>query len=257
MLPDPQLSPEAKIRAAVDALNAAGPYLLIVDNLESVQAGDRTLSDAGLLRLLQTLLDETKRAAIAVQARSGFSSPSVTQPRSIPSRGHERWHLSNGRYAPDLLCSAMEWVESAKLNWPAWLHSLPRLSVGMRRHISPLVRPGVRHEIVRRKKLVPYLRAAAKEARCPEEGRIDRGELSEAIIHELSALFEVEVRAAGPALLAADLDEMERRMQQLSRRVCGALLERVAAVRARGRPARPAGACCGWSSGRGGGARRV
>jgi Uncharacterised protein family (UPF0236) len=74
---------------------------------------------------------------------------------------------------------------------------------------------------------------------------MDRSELSEAIIHELGALFEAEVRAAGPALLAADLDGMEQRVQQLSRRVCGALIERVLAVRAEAPAARPPCPACG------------
>src|SRR5205085_60747 len=74
---------------------------------------------------------------------------------------------------------------------------------------------------------------------------MDRGELSETIVHELGALFEAEVRAAGPALLAADLDGLEQRVQQLSRRVCGALLERVRAVRAPAPAARPPGPACG------------
>jgi hypothetical protein len=46
---------------------------------------------------------------------------------------------------------------------------------------------------------------------------MDRGERSETIVHDLGALFEVDVRAAGPALLAADLDGMEPRVQQGSR----------------------------------------
>src|SRR5437588_2881177 len=74
---------------------------------------------------------------------------------------------------------------------------------------------------------------------------MDRSELSEAIIHDLSTLFEAEVRAAGPALLAADLDGMEQRVQQLSRRVCGALLERVLTVRAEVPAARPPCPVCG------------
>jgi hypothetical protein len=74
---------------------------------------------------------------------------------------------------------------------------------------------------------------------------MDRGELSETIVHELGALFEAEVRAAGPALLAADLDGMEQRVQQLSRRVCGVLLERVVAVRAPAPAARPPCPACG------------
>jgi hypothetical protein len=74
---------------------------------------------------------------------------------------------------------------------------------------------------------------------------MDRGELSETIVHELGALFAAEVRAAGPALLAADLDGMEQRVQQLSRRVCGALLERVVAGRAAAPAARPPCPACG------------
>jgi hypothetical protein len=74
---------------------------------------------------------------------------------------------------------------------------------------------------------------------------MDRNELSEAIIHDLGALFEAEVRAAGPALLAADLDGMEQRVQQMSRRVCGALLERVLAVRAQAPAERPPCPACG------------
>jgi len=68
---------------------------------------------------------------------------------------------------------------------------------------------------------------------------MDRSELSEASIHEVGTLFEAEVRAAGPELVAADLEGMERRVQQLSRVVCGALLERVLARRAAEPP--PAG----------------
>ena len=68
---------------------------------------------------------------------------------------------------------------------------------------------------------------------------MDRGELSETIVHELGALFEAEVRAAGPVLVAADLDGVEQRVQQLSRRVCGALIERVLAVRAEAPAPRP------------------
>ena len=74
---------------------------------------------------------------------------------------------------------------------------------------------------------------------------MDRSELSETIVHEVSTLFAAEVRAAGPALLAADLDGMEQRVQQLSRRVCGALLERVLAVRAQAPAARPPCPACG------------
>jgi hypothetical protein len=74
---------------------------------------------------------------------------------------------------------------------------------------------------------------------------MDRTELSEAIIQELGALFVEELRAAGPALLAADLDGMEGRLQELNRRLSGATLERVLAVRAAQPRARPPCPTCG------------
>jgi hypothetical protein len=74
---------------------------------------------------------------------------------------------------------------------------------------------------------------------------MDRSELSEAIIHDPSALFAAEVRAAGPALGAADLHGMEQRVPQMSRRVCGALLERVLAVWAQAPATRPPCPTCG------------
>ncbi len=60
---------------------------------------------------------------------------------------------------------------------------------------------------------------------------MDRTELSAAIIQEVSAIVAEELRAAGPALLTADLAGIETRLQALSRRVCGAALERVLADR--------------------------
>jgi len=74
---------------------------------------------------------------------------------------------------------------------------------------------------------------------------MDRTELSEAIIQELSAIVMEELRAAGPELLTADLDGMETRLQALSRRVCGATMERVLAVRAVPRGERPPCPACG------------
>jgi len=74
---------------------------------------------------------------------------------------------------------------------------------------------------------------------------MDRDELSEAIIQELRDMFEEELRAAGPALLTADLDGIEGRLQALSRRVCGATLERVLATRAIPRGERPPCPACG------------
>jgi hypothetical protein len=56
------------------------------------------------------------------------------------------------------------------------------------------------------------------QRRARRREQMDRSELSEAIIQDVSALFAAEV-AAGPALLAADLDGMEQRVQQMSRRV--------------------------------------
>jgi len=74
---------------------------------------------------------------------------------------------------------------------------------------------------------------------------MDRIELSEAIIQEVGAIVAEELRAAGPALLTADLDGVEARLQAVSRRVCGATLERVLAARAAPRGERPPCPACG------------
>jgi hypothetical protein len=74
---------------------------------------------------------------------------------------------------------------------------------------------------------------------------MDRGELSEAIIQELAAIWADELRAAAPELLTADLDGIEARLQQVNRKVCGATLERVLAVRAVPRGERPPCPTCG------------
>ncbi len=74
---------------------------------------------------------------------------------------------------------------------------------------------------------------------------MDRDELSEAIIQEVGAIVAEELRAAGPELLTADLDGIEARLQAVSRRVCGATLERVLAVRAVPRGERPPCPACG------------
>src|SRR5256886_9633263 len=55
-LPDSKLSTEAKIDEAIVALNVAGPPLLVIDNLESVQNDHQTINDQALLHLLQKLL---------------------------------------------------------------------------------------------------------------------------------------------------------------------------------------------------------
>jgi len=74
---------------------------------------------------------------------------------------------------------------------------------------------------------------------------MDRTELSEAIIQEVSDIVAEELRAAGPELLTADLDGIETRLQAVSRRVCGATMERVLAVRAVPRGERPPCPACG------------
>lgn len=61
---------------------------------------------------------------------------------------------------------------------------------------------------------------------------MDRTELSEAIIQEVGDIVAEELRAAGLELLTTDLDGIEARLQAVSRRVCGATLERVLAVQA-------------------------
>ncbi len=68
-LPDPQRSREAKIEAAVAALNAAGPVLLVVDNLEHMQRGDQTLCDPALLYLLRKLLMNLRSGRVLVTGR--------------------------------------------------------------------------------------------------------------------------------------------------------------------------------------------
>lgn len=68
-LPDAKLSTEAKIEEAIAALNAAGPLLLVVDNLESVQLEDQTLRDASLLYLLQKLLTNLRSGRVLITGR--------------------------------------------------------------------------------------------------------------------------------------------------------------------------------------------
>jgi tetratricopeptide (TPR) repeat protein len=69
ILPDPKLGTSAKIEGAIDALNTAGPFLLIVDNLESVQREDRALADADLLQLLQKLLTNLRGGRVLIAGR--------------------------------------------------------------------------------------------------------------------------------------------------------------------------------------------
>jgi tetratricopeptide (TPR) repeat protein len=68
-LPDPKQSTNSKIEKAVEALNESGPLLLIVDNLESVQYADRTLSDPALLSLVQQLLTNLSNGRVLITGR--------------------------------------------------------------------------------------------------------------------------------------------------------------------------------------------
>ncbi|MDP9312270.1 MAG: tetratricopeptide repeat protein [Chloroflexota bacterium] len=68
-LPDPQLSLETKVRRAVMALNVAGPFLVVIDNVESVQGEDRHVNDPDLLLLLQVLLFDLRGGRVLVTGR--------------------------------------------------------------------------------------------------------------------------------------------------------------------------------------------
>ena len=68
-LPDRQQSQASKIQAAIEALNRAGPFLLLVDNLESVQDEQRRIADPGLLALLQSLFFNLRSGRILLIGR--------------------------------------------------------------------------------------------------------------------------------------------------------------------------------------------
>jgi hypothetical protein len=74
---------------------------------------------------------------------------------------------------------------------------------------------------------------------------MDRAELSGASIQELGAVFMDALTAAAPPLLTADLDGIERCLQDLSRQVLGRVVEQVVAARAAARGAPPACGQCG------------
>lgn len=74
---------------------------------------------------------------------------------------------------------------------------------------------------------------------------MDRADLSEAIVRELGELFVSELRQAGPELVAAELDGIEHRLQEVSRRVLGRVVEAVVATIAARQPVeRPACGTC-------------
>jgi hypothetical protein len=73
-------------------------------------------------------------------------------------------------------------------------------------------------------------------ARCPGRVPVDRTGLSEAIVRELGERFVSELRQVGPELVAADLDGIEQRLQEVSRRVLGRVVEAVVTTIAAGQP---------------------
>ena len=69
ILPDVKLGMATKIDAAIEMLNQAGPFLLLVDNLESVQNEDRSLTDPSPLLLLQRLLTNLRTGRVLITGR--------------------------------------------------------------------------------------------------------------------------------------------------------------------------------------------
>jgi ribosomal protein L34E len=59
---------------------------------------------------------------------------------------------------------------------------------------------------------------------------VDRAHLSEAIVEELGELFVGELQRVGSELVASDLDGIERRLQEVGRRVLGRVVEAVVAA---------------------------
>jgi hypothetical protein len=74
-------------------------------------------------------------------------------------------------------------------------------------------------------------------ARSTRREPVDRATLSEAIVEELGELFVSELRQVGPALVGADLEGIEHRLQEVSRRVLGRVVEAVVATIAAGHAA--------------------
>lgn len=74
---------------------------------------------------------------------------------------------------------------------------------------------------------------------------MDRVELSGEIVRELAELFAVELRQAAPALIVADLDGIERGVQEVGRRVFGRVVEQIVAAIAAAEPTMEAPRCEG------------
>jgi hypothetical protein len=68
---------------------------------------------------------------------------------------------------------------------------------------------------------------------------MDSSTLSEAIVQELGQCFVQALQRAGPTLVSADLDGMERQVQALGRQVLGRVVEQAVAVVAAAPPAEP------------------
>lgn len=68
-LPDPKLSIAEKIETVIEAFNRAGPCLLVIDNLESVQQENRTLTDPDLLLFLHKLLPNLSTGRVLITSR--------------------------------------------------------------------------------------------------------------------------------------------------------------------------------------------
>lgn len=78
--------------------------------------------------------------------------------------------------------------------------------------------------------MAPSHRDGRGNARNPGRVPVDRADLSEAIVRELGEQLARELRLAGPDLVAADLDGIERRLQDVGRRVLGRVVEAVVAT---------------------------
>jgi len=112
ILPDPKLSDAAKIEEAITALNQAGSFLLVIDNLECVQNEDQTLSDEDLLLLLRKLLTNLRSGRVL-----------------IIGRNEVKGLLPDGRFEANLLCLSLDDLSTYEANQLLLRHpTLARLS---------------------------------------------------------------------------------------------------------------------------------
>jgi tetratricopeptide (TPR) repeat protein len=114
--PDPKLSREAKIEEAIVTLNAAGPLLLIIDNLESMQNEDQTIRDEAFLHLLQKLLTNLRGGRVFMTGR--YALPDL---------------LPQGKFAANLLCLHLDDLSPYETNQLLMRHpTLARLGGPLR-----------------------------------------------------------------------------------------------------------------------------